>query len=204
MPRAGFSRTTRASVSAGVVVALSLTAHVVAGGAPTGLAGTLLLFLFALIVCRAMLVSEPSRGRTVLAVVVGQLLLHTLMSALATGPVGPHAHHAGPDRASLLVGVGEPGWALMLASHVGASVAVGLWIFAGERLTLAVCSLLAGRLVRALTTRPQLVLDTHGRRGAAASARARTARGAVAGRQQVLARRVSVRRGPPAVHAAQA
>lgn len=139
----------RASAAGGAAVALACEAHVLAGGGAPPVAGVLALLLVTVPALRAALGSRPTPRRMVLALVGAQAVLHVAFSVavaatsspsgsmsdvghgmvVATGDGAPHgtwaiaAHH-------LVAGTGG---VAMLALHLVAAAALGLWLAAGDQ-----------------------------------------------------------------------
>lgn len=150
-------RQVRAAVLSAVVVVVSLLAHLSGGGDRPPV--TVLVAVWALL---AVLLSRLTQRELGLPLVLGlltggQLLVHLawgVATAATTPTVTTAAHHMAasggshhhpPDgielpTAAAVVGAGNPtppmddsgGWA-MLAAHLLAAVAVGVWLVAGER-----------------------------------------------------------------------
>ncbi|MEV0294802.1 hypothetical protein [Nocardia sp. NPDC050710] len=174
------ARVVRSSVFAVLCVLLSALGHGYTSGRASS-PSTLALAVTFVAAC-AWLITGRQRGpmTIVCGLAAGQALLHLWFSI---DPASGHAAHAAED-------LRPTGPGAMLAAHVLAAVACGLWLWWGERTAFA--------LVRALVAwvRPLLRLLLPGHGGDGVPVRTETTR--AHGPQDPL-RHCQVRRGPPSV-----
>lgn len=166
-------REVRAAVLSAVVVVVSLLAHLSGGGDRPP--ATVLVAVWALL---AVLLSRLTQRELGLPLVLGlltggQLLVHLAWgeaTAATTPTVTTAAHHMAassgsrqhppngiePPTSAAVVGAGNPitpmddsGWA-MLAAHLLAAVAVGVWLVAGERAAWQLMQVVAVVIVRSV------------------------------------------------------
>ena len=116
------TRWVRALMLALVVVAASAGGHAAAAGATPPSTVLLPLLLVTAVVVSPFLDAPPSPVRVTLLVLAGQLFMHVALVLTS----GAHHHAAGP-----LLGYAAPGHLVMLAAHLCAAVAIGLWLTAG-------------------------------------------------------------------------
>lgn len=142
----GVLRLGRSVVLALACLLLSLTAHVVAGGAPPSAADLALLVVP--LVCGCVWLTSRRVGpvRLGAALLATQLGLHEAFMALADPScAAPHAGHdpmAGVDPCATAAAMGAPSTAMVVA-HVVTAVVMGAALLYGERLLWALLSWLS-------------------------------------------------------------
>jgi len=113
-------RWTRALLLAGVALSTGTLAHASARGLLPGPVAMVVLLGLGTALCAPLLGRPAARARIVLLVVLGQSLVHVVLTALAD-LTGPHA--------------------LMAVAHVAAAALVGLWLASGEQALAALLQL---------------------------------------------------------------
>ena len=128
-------RVLRSLLLATVCLLTGVLAHVTAGGELPGPLALAALLAVGTAVAAPLLRFRASTRRVVLLLVVGQTVVHAVLTAASGHHEDGAAAHAGTGPASWLHHLGEDltaGHAVMAATHAAAAAAVGLWLARGE------------------------------------------------------------------------
>jgi hypothetical protein len=124
----------RAGLLSSVAVLAGCTAHLGAGGTLPGPAGLALVTVSGAALAAPLLRQEAGRGRVVALLVLGQALVHGVLTALS-GHRGEEVRAASglPEWLEHLLADLSGTHALMALGHAAAAALVGLWLGVGER-----------------------------------------------------------------------
>lgn len=146
----------RGAVAAAVATFVALLSHVTAGGEMPGWVGIAVPLALSFVACSALAGRRLSLWRLSLAVVVSQVLFHTLFVLGSFDAAAGHVHGAATVSTGPVVASG-PMDAAMLLGHAVAAAVTALALHRGER-TFALLRVLAVRAVAWLRARVRVTL----------------------------------------------
>lgn len=146
----------RGAVAAALATFVALLSHVSAGGEMPGWIGIAVPLALSFVACSALAGRRLSWWRFSLAVVVSQILFHTLFVLGSFDATAGHVHGALPVSTGEVVASG-PMDAAMLLGHAVAAAVTALALHRGER-TIALLRVLAGRAAAWLRARVRVAV----------------------------------------------